>query len=340
MFNYFDRFFYLKSNNSTLTLTEIADNTFGGKVNGKRRIILGMSSDFLSSVAENLAVVIFDTRKNITYVTDLFAQTMGYSKEELLTMQHPDLCFDSFVNSASYTEFWNRLFAGQPFQDQVLRKGKGDKKIYLEANYFPLHDETHKLTGVCKICFDKTKSTSAINEALTDITSVSDAIEQMYDSQMKHMRETKRMMASMQSSSTDNLENTGALKNDTTEIGQITKTVHEIAYHTNILAVNTALQAVRSSENSNGFSVVAKEMRKLSKDVDQSSESIRETLQNILHEVESLDKTSKQTSEQIDSALNGFKQNQDSLYELEASSEKIKDNVALLGQLFQVKQNE
>ncbi|WEV56515.1 methyl-accepting chemotaxis protein [Ligilactobacillus acidipiscis] len=283
----------------------------------------------MSSVTENLVVVTFDTKPNITYASDLFAQTMGYSKEELLTMQHPDLCFDSFVNSASYTEFWNRLLAGQPFQDQVLRKGKGDKKIYLEANYFPLHDETHKLTGVCKICFDKTKSTS-----------VSDAIEQMYDSQMKHMRETKRMMASMQSSSTDNLENTGALKNDTTEIGQITKTVHEIAYHTNILAVNTALQAVRSSENSNGFSVVAKEMRKLSKDVDKSSESIRENLQNILHEVESLDKTSKQTSEQIDSALNGFKQNQDSLYELEASSEKVKDNVVLLGQLFQVKQNE
>ena len=196
------------------------------------------------------------------------------------------------------------------------------------------------MTGVCKICFDKTKSTSAINEALSDITAVSDTIAQMYDSQMKHMSETKDIMVSMQASSTDNLENTGALKNDTVEIDQITQTVHEIAYHTNILAVNTALQAVRSNENSNGFSVVAKEMRKLSKDVDQSSENIKETLQNILHEVKSLDKTSKQTSEQIDSALNGFKQNQDSFLELETSSEKIKNNVALLSQLFKVKHDQ
>lgn len=285
-------------------------------------------------------MVTFDTKTNITYVSDLFAQTMGYSKEKLLTMKHKDLCFGSFVNSASYTEFWNRLLAGQSFQDQVLRKGKGDKKIYLEANYFPLRDEAQNLTGVCKICFDKTKSTSAINEALSDITAVSDTIAQMYDSQMKHMSETKDMMISMQASSTDNLENTGALKNDTVEIDQITQTVHEIAYHTNILAVNTALQAVRSNENSNGFSVVAKEMRKLSKDVDQSSENIKETLQNILHEVKSLDKTSKQTSEQIDSALNGFKQNQDSFLELETSSEKIKDNVALLSQLFKVKHDQ
>lgn len=301
---------------------------------------MGISSEFSSSVTKNLAVVTFDTKTNITYVSDLFAQTMGYSKEKLLTMKHKDLCFGSFVNSASYTEFWNRLLAGQSFQDQVLRKGKGDKKIYLEANYFPLRDEAQNLTGVCKICFDKTKSTSAINEALSDITAVSDTIAQMYDSQMKHMSETKDMMISMQASSTDNLENTGALKNDTVEIDQITQTVHEIAYHTNILAVNTALQAVRSNENSNGFSVVAKEMRKLSKDVDQSSENIKETLQNILHEVKSLDKTSKQTSEQIDSALNGFKQNQDSFLELETSSEKIKDNVALLSQLFKVKHDQ
>ena len=301
---------------------------------------MGISSEFSSSVTKNLAVVTFDTKTNITYVSDLFAQTMGYSKEKLLTMKHKDLCFGSFVNSASYTEFWNRLLAGQSFQDQALRKGKGDKKIYLEANYFPLRDEAQNLTGVCKICFDKTKSTSAINEALSDITAVSDTIAQMYDSQMKHMSETKDMMVSMQASSTDNLENTGALKNDTVEIDQITQTVHEIAYHTNILAVNTALQAVRSNENSNGFSVVAKEMRKLSKDVDQSSENIKETLQNILHEVKSLDKTSKQTSEQIDSALNGFKQNQDSFLELETSSEKIKDNVALLSQLFKVKHDQ
>ena len=301
---------------------------------------MGISSEFLSSVTKNLAVVTFDTKTNITYVSDLFAQTMGYSKEKLLTMKHKDLCFGSFVNSASYTEFWNRLLAGQSFQDQVLRKGKGDKKIYLEANYFPLRDEAQNLTGVCKICFDKTKSTSAINEALSDITAVSDTIAQMYDSQMKHMSETKDIMVSMQASSTDNLENTGALKNDTVEIDQITQTVHEIAYHTNILAVNTALQAVRSNENSNGFSVVAKEMRKLSKDVDQSSENIKETLQNILHEVKSLDKTSKQTSEQIDSALNGFKQNQDSFLELETSSEKIKNNVALLSQLFKVKHDQ
>lgn len=299
-----------------------------------------MNSEFLRSITENLAVVTFDTRKNITYASDLFSQTMGYSKEELLTMQHKDLCFTNFVNSSSYSDFWERLLAGQTFQAQVLRKGRGGKKIYLEANYFPLRDAKHTLTGICKVCFDKTESTSAIIEALADITQVSDSIKQMYDSQMKQMNETKKVMASMKASSAGNLANTAALKSDTDQISQITKTVHEIAYHTNILSVNTALQAVRASENSNGFSVVAKEMRKLSKDVDQSSTNINETLQNVLREVEGIDQTSNQTGEQIDSALEGFQQNQNSFGKLELSSEKLRNNVVLLGQLFKVKHEE
>ncbi|HJE96990.1 MAG TPA: methyl-accepting chemotaxis protein [Ligilactobacillus acidipiscis] len=138
-----------------------------------------MSSDFLSSVTKNLAIVTFDTKTNITYVSDLFAQTMGYSKEELLKMQHRDLCFSSFVNSASYTEFWKRLLAGQTFQDQVLRKDKGNKKVYLEANYFPLRDEAHNLTGVCKVCFDKTKSTSTLIKSIGEIGQITNTVHEI-----------------------------------------------------------------------------------------------------------------------------------------------------------------
>ena len=304
----------------------------------RKRTMMKISSDFLSSVTGNLAVVTFDKRRNITYASDAFAEVMGYSKDELLQMQHRDLCFEAFANSAEYEEFWDRLLAGDSFQDQVLRKGKNGKQIFLEANYFPLKDEKNNLTGISKICFDKTENTSAINSALNDISSVSGSIDQMYDGQMKQMDETKQMMLSLQNSSAANIENTSSLKSNTDQIQQVTNTVHEIAYHTNILAVNTALQAVRSNDNSNGFSVVAKEMRKLSKEVDQSSDDIKETLQKILHAVDDLDKTANKTSEQIKSAISGFSQNQKSLYELKSSSDKIKENVGSLNQLFSVKQ--
>ncbi|GBG94091.1 chemotaxis protein [Ligilactobacillus salitolerans] len=297
---------------------------------------MGISHNFLNSVTNNLAVITFDTSRNITYVSDAFCQTVAYSREELLHMRHRDLCFPEFANSPEYEVFWQNLLSGRSFQDQVVRRASDGAKVFLEANYFPLQDDAGKLLGICKICFDKTAQTTSIKNALTDIMNVTETINDMYQSQTQQMEHTKTIMDTMQQSSNDNLKITEALKEDTQQIDEITKSVHEISYHTNILSVNTALQAVRTNENTDGFSVVAKEMRKLSREVDESSSRIQTTLQNIVHKVDSIDQTSSKTGAKISSALSGFARNQDSLHELESSSTTIKENVEILNELFSV----
>lgn len=299
-----------------------------------------ITPDFLGSALDNLALITLDPKRNITFVTETFAQTVGYTREELVGQKHRILCYPAFADSPEYEKFWEYLLAGNTFQDQMVRKAKDGHKIYLEADCFPLRNAAGVVTGICKVCFDKTKQISATKKALAEIVSVSGAIDQMYDSQSQQMADTEKMMESMQGTSADNLQITDSLKKDTEEIQKITRTVHDISYHTNILAVNTALQAVRSTDNSGGFSVVAKEMRKLAKDVDQSSDGIRDTLQKISQEVANIDQTSHQTGEEIESALVGFKHNQKSLHELELSSEKIRDNAALLNQLLTVEQGD
>ena len=251
-------------------------------------------------------------------------------------MQHQDLCFPEFADSPDYEDFWSRLLAGNSFQDQVVRRGKNGAKVYLEANYFPLRDINGRLNGICKVCFDKTEKITAINQELADIVNVSDALESMYHRRKVQMNDTKKTMDVMQQSSADNLEITSQLKQNTAKIDQITKAVHEISYHTNILAVNTALQAVRSSENSGGFSVVAKEMRKLAKDVDQSSENIRETLQKISSEIDLIDETSGKTRAEVKQTRDGFRKNQESLAQLMQSSAAIKRDVSRLDGLLSV----
>lgn len=298
---------------------------------------MAISSNFPKSVTDNLAVITFDTERNITYASDLFCQTVNYSRAELLQMKHSDLCFPDFVNSPEYNEFWRSLLSGRSFQDQVVRRTSSGAKVFLEANYFPLQDENGQLLGICKICFDKTEQTTDIKHALTDIMDVSATIQEMQQTQATQMEQTRKIMESMQHSSDDNLQIADSLTKDTDQINEITKTVHEISYHTNILSVNTALQAVRTNENTDGFSVVAKEMRKLSRQVDHSSSNIQATLQNIVHKVANIDKSSSQTSTEIASALSGFVENQNSLSELETTSTVIKKNVDLLNSLFSVK---
>ncbi|WP_416235076.1 PAS domain S-box protein [Listeria monocytogenes] len=83
----------------------------------------------LDGLLQNVAIIRFDTNKKVTYANALFAEAMGYSEEEMLTLSHPDLCFPDFVQSASYKAMWTNLLAGQKFQNKIERKNARGERV-------------------------------------------------------------------------------------------------------------------------------------------------------------------------------------------------------------------
>ncbi|HSP80977.1 MAG TPA: methyl-accepting chemotaxis protein, partial [Myxococcaceae bacterium] len=120
------------------------------------------------------------------------------------------------------------------------------------------------------------------------------------------------------------------LERSATQIGSITQTVKSLADRSNMLAVNAAIEAVRSGEHGKGFAVLAREVRALANQSIAATGRIGEVLDEVSLAVQDATSMGDQGAQQISNGLDRLRVSGESLREL---SRIAQENMAAVKQI-------
>lgn len=120
----------------------------------------------------------------------------------------------------------------------------------------------------------------------------------------------------------DMLSAMAEIRDSSQSIGRIIKTIEDIAFQTNILALNAGIEAARAGEMGRGFAVVANEVRDLANKSSEASKSTAALIKKSLEKVEQGDRIADRTAEALMDVVNGVGGITESIHSITEASVK------------------
>ncbi|MEI0798253.1 HAMP domain-containing methyl-accepting chemotaxis protein [Brachyspira intermedia] len=177
--------------------------------------------------------------------------------------------------------------------------------------------------AMAKIINEVNATSEKINNAAANLTQGSDDLSARTDAQASSLEETasaiEEMASTIKSSATHSVEgndmmiaskkaveNGASVIAETTKnieevyessekIKSITKTIEDIAFQTNILALNASVEAARAGDQGRGFAVVASEVRNLAQNSQSSAKNITLLIENIYEKINRSAETARES---------------------------------------------
>ncbi|MDV6332340.1 PAS domain-containing methyl-accepting chemotaxis protein [Asticcacaulis sp. 201] len=258
------------------------------------------------------AVIEFTPSGNVVTANDTFLKTMGYSLADVTGKPHSFFCDADFSNSPEYRQFWERLRAGHFQTGEFVRIGQGGRKVYIQASYNPILDDTGHVIKVVKFATDMTatvekrlrnanlsqsihgdlnglvanmtqathmtaSAATASSETGAIINSVAAASEELNHSVRDistSMGHARQSVEGVFKHAENAIVSAAGLNKSAAAMNNIVTLIQSIAGQINLLALNATIESARAGDAGKGFAVVASEVKTLANQAAASTKTI------------------------------------------------------------------
>jgi len=259
----------------------------------------------LRAISRAQAVIEFMPDGEIITANDHFLDAMGYRLEELKGKNHRMFLPSGSDGDAEYEAMWSDLRSNKPMLGDIVRYGKGGSRVYLNASYNPITDDSGRVVKVVKFAND-------VSDRVSAVTQIADALQKLASGDLEckiasTFSGTFEPMRSNFNETVDQLSSAlGAVSRSASVIEMGAK---EIAQASNDLSRRTEQQAAALEETAAALDEITVNVANASKRADEArsatedaSRSARQSAQVVTQAIGAMDKI-EQSSKEISNII-------------------------------------